>query len=76
MALGRGKTEHSGPRDSSRKDGHWGFTEEAKRWASRARRRDEREQVRQDADLADATGAGAGERIDSDDTTGADVARS
>ena len=25
----------------TRKHGHWGFTEEAKRWASRARRRDE-----------------------------------
>ena len=42
MALGRGKTEHGGPRDMSRKSGHWGFTEEAKAWASRARRRDEK----------------------------------
>ena len=41
MALGTGKSEHSGPRDMSRKCGHWGLTEEAKEWASRARRRDE-----------------------------------
>lgn len=45
MALGRGKTEHSGARDMSRKSGHWGFTEEAKAWASRARRRDEKREV-------------------------------
>jgi hypothetical protein len=30
----------------SRKHGHWGFTEEAKAWATRARRRDEREELR------------------------------
>ena len=36
MGLGKGKTEHSGARDMSRKHGHWGFTEEAKAWASRA----------------------------------------
>lgn len=41
MALGKGKTEHSGPRDMSRKSAHWGTTEEAKEWASRARRRDQ-----------------------------------
>lgn len=41
MGLGRGKTEHAGPRDMTRKHGHWGFTEEAKAWASRARRRAE-----------------------------------
>jgi hypothetical protein len=29
----------------SRKHGHWGFTEEAKAWATRARRRDEREEL-------------------------------
>jgi hypothetical protein len=29
-----------------RKHGHWGFTEEAKAWATRARRRDEREELR------------------------------
>ena len=51
MALGRGKTEHSGPRDMSRKSGHWGLTEEAKAWASRARRRDEKRE------LADETGS-------------------
>ena len=45
MGLGRGKTEHDGPRDMSRKHGHWGFTEEAKKWASRARRRDERAEI-------------------------------
>lgn len=41
MGLGRGKTEHAGPRDMTRKHGHWGFTDEAKAWASRARRRAE-----------------------------------
>ncbi len=41
MGLGRGKTEHAGPRDMARKNGYWGSTEEAKDWASRARRRDE-----------------------------------
>ena len=30
MGLGKGKTEHSGPRDMTRKEGHWGYTEEAK----------------------------------------------
>ncbi|SNR97035.1 hypothetical protein SAMN05216276_100246 [Streptosporangium subroseum] len=29
----------------SRKHGHWGFTEEAKAWASRARRRDEKDEL-------------------------------
>ena len=51
MALGKGKTEHAGPRDMSRKHGHWGFTEEAKAWASRARRRDEDDELRRE--LAD-----------------------
>jgi len=46
MALGRGKTEHAGARDMDRKSGHWGETEEAKAWASRARRRDETHQLR------------------------------
>ena len=45
MGLGRGKTEHTGARDMGRKHGHWGFTEEAKAWATRARRRDEREEL-------------------------------
>ena len=43
MGLGRGKTEHGGARDMGRKHGHWGFTEEAEAWATRARRRDESE---------------------------------
>jgi hypothetical protein len=46
VALGKGKTEHAGARDMSRKHGHWGLTEEAKAWATRALRRDEREQLR------------------------------
>lgn len=50
MGLGRGKTEHNGPRDMSRKHGHWGFTEEAKKWASRARRRDERAEIAKESD--------------------------
>ncbi|WP_255415449.1 hypothetical protein [Streptosporangium sp. 'caverna'] len=29
----------------SRKHGHWGATEEAKVWASRARRRDEKDEL-------------------------------
>jgi len=45
MGLGKGKTEHAGARDMSRKHGHWGFTEEAKAWATRARRRDERAEL-------------------------------
>lgn len=45
MALGRGKTEHDGARDMSRKHGFWGHADEAKKWASRARRRDERRDV-------------------------------
>jgi hypothetical protein len=36
----------------TRKHGHWGFTEEAKAWATRARRRDEREEL--DRALAEA----------------------
>ena len=46
MGLGRGKTEHAGPRDMSRTHGHWGFTDEAKQWASRARRRAEVAELR------------------------------
>ena len=52
MGLGRGKTEHAGPRDMARKHGHWGYTEEAKAWASRARRRDEAEQLARELDDA------------------------
>ncbi len=52
MGLGKGKTEHSGPRDATRKGGHWGFTEEAKQWSTRARRRDEAEQLRRELDGA------------------------
>jgi hypothetical protein len=54
MGLGKGKTEHAGPRDTARKDGHWGFTEEAKEWASRARRRDEERELREELDGAEA----------------------
>jgi hypothetical protein len=53
MSLGKGKTEHAGARDTTRKDGHWGFTEEAKRWASRARRRDENLELRTELDDAE-----------------------
>jgi hypothetical protein len=52
MGLGRGKTEHDGPRDMARKAGHWGFTEEAKESATRARRRDEKELLRREAQAA------------------------
>ncbi|GAA0944742.1 hypothetical protein GCM10009554_39110 [Kribbella koreensis] len=45
MGLGRGKTEHGGARDMTRKHGHWGHAEEAKAWASRARRRDEKREL-------------------------------
>ena len=53
MSLGKGKTEHAGPRDMARKDGHWGFTEEAKQWATRARRRDEDLELRKELDDID-----------------------
>lgn len=49
MGLGRGKTEHDGARDMSRKHAHWGHTEEAKEWASRARRRDEQRELTDEA---------------------------
>ena len=52
MGLGRGKTEHTGPRDMARKHGYWGSTEEAKDWASRARRRDEDDLLRDALDAA------------------------
>jgi hypothetical protein len=52
MGLGKGRTEHAGPRDTSRKHGHWGTTEEAKEWASRARRRDEELELRRESDDA------------------------
>jgi hypothetical protein len=48
MGLGKGKTEHAGPRDMARKDGHWGYTEEAKEWASRARRLAEAAELRRE----------------------------
>ena len=47
MGHGRGRTEHAGPRDMTRKHGHWGTTEEAKEWASRARRRAEVAELRE-----------------------------
>jgi hypothetical protein len=52
MGLGKGKTEHSGARDMARKDGHYGETHEAKAWASRARRRDEEQELRAEIDEA------------------------
>jgi hypothetical protein len=62
VSLGRGKTEHAGARDMTRKHGHWGFTEEAKAWASRARRRDEREELRRGrAEMREALPADADE---------------
>lgn len=45
MGLGKGKTEHAGARDMTRKHGYWGFTAEAKTWASRSRRRDQKEEL-------------------------------
>ncbi|MDZ7578246.1 MAG: hypothetical protein U0904_08755 [Candidatus Nanopelagicales bacterium] len=59
MGLGKGKTEHDGARDMSRKDGHWGDTHEAKEWASQARRRDGKraidEEMRQHASETDSS---------------------
>ncbi len=52
MGAGKGKTEHAGPRDSGRKEGHWGHTEEAKAWASGARRRDEKDMLRTEREAA------------------------
>jgi hypothetical protein len=37
----------------SRKHGHWGYTQEAKDWATRARRRDEADELRRELDEAD-----------------------
>jgi hypothetical protein len=53
MSLGKGKTEHAGPRDMARKHGHWGLTEEAKKWATRARRRDEEVELRREVEEAE-----------------------
>jgi hypothetical protein len=53
MGLGKGKTEHAGPRDMSRKHGHWGYTEEAKASSTRARRRDEELEVRRESERAE-----------------------
>ena len=36
----------------ARKSGHWGFTEEAKAWATRARRRNEDVELRRELDEA------------------------
>jgi hypothetical protein len=54
MGLGKGKTEHAGPRDMTRKHGHWGYTDEAKQWATSARRRDERLQLSRELEAAKA----------------------
>jgi hypothetical protein len=48
MGIGRGKTEHSGAHTSSAGDGYWGTHDEAKRFATPARRRDESEQIRRE----------------------------
>jgi hypothetical protein len=48
MGIGRGKTEHSGAHNSSAASGHWGTNDEAKMFATAARRRDEREQIRRE----------------------------
>lgn len=50
MALGRGKTEHDGARDMSRKHGFWGHADEAKKMASRARRRSQRHDIDEQLD--------------------------
>ena len=62
MSLGKGKTEHAGPRDMARKDGHWGYTEEAKEWATRARRRDEAEILRRERETVEADAEAPAER--------------
>lgn len=48
MAIGRGKTEHSGAHNSSAGCGYWGTNDEAKLFATPARRRDERDQIRRE----------------------------
>lgn len=48
MGLGRGKTEHAGAHDSSAGHGHWGTNDEAKNFATPARRRNEREEIRRE----------------------------
>jgi hypothetical protein len=52
MGLGKGRTEHAGPRDMARKDGRYGHTDEAKAWATRARRRDEDDELRRELEAA------------------------
>jgi hypothetical protein len=46
MGIGRGKTEHGGAHNSSAGHGFWGTNDEAKRFATPARRRDERRLIR------------------------------
>jgi hypothetical protein len=44
------RTEHAGPRNRSAKDGWWGFRDEAKRYARKARRRIDRALTREPRD--------------------------
>lgn len=44
--MGRGKTEHAGAHNSSAGHGFWGRNDEAKAFSTPARRRDERELIR------------------------------
>ncbi|WP_142389901.1 hypothetical protein [Mycobacterium sp. shizuoka-1] len=48
MGIGRGKTEHAGAHNSSAGHGYWGTNDEAKRFATPARRRDERKLIREE----------------------------
>jgi hypothetical protein len=48
MGIGRGKTEHAGAHDSRAGHGYWGTNDEAKEFATPARRRDEREELRRE----------------------------
>lgn len=68
VGLGKGNMEHAGARDVSRKHGHWGFTGEAKVWATRARRRDEREVLRDELAEADQPAPPNGQADPSSDT--------
>ena len=46
MALRTKKTEHSGAKNSSAKDGHWGYRKNAKKWSKKSRRRNDKAAIK------------------------------
>lgn len=49
MALWKGKTEHSGPKNRGRKSGFWGKRNEAKTSTKKQRRQDDKKAAQEDA---------------------------